>query len=273
MSNHYELKYFNKSVSRRNLLFSNTPPNSPNINRHVVSTDENVQIPNENNNNENENNENENNENEISLYKKIINTYKNRKKNNYIRIPMHLLLHILLLSIFEILLFFNYVVVMEKNAFINKVEEYFKHYNNNINIDPFLIPYINTELNSDETMEWYDTIESNNYNSIDQYNNYNNQLLKSSWHGTFVLTGFFILYILVTFMFYKLSLKKLIFEHVILISLIGIYEYWFFINIILPYKIISSDELNYIMASCFFKKMNNVDGISLNSTLTDACNV
>ena len=82
---------------------------------------ENYDNVNYNNENENENNENENNENEISLYKKIINTYKNRKKNNYIRIPMHLLLHILLLSIFEILLFFNYVVVMEKNAFITPV--------------------------------------------------------------------------------------------------------------------------------------------------------
>ena len=72
-------------------------------------------------------------------------------------------------------------------------------------------------------------------------------------------------------MFYKLSLKKLIVEHIILISLIGVYEYWFFINIILPYKIISVDELNYIVISCMIKKLNMQNGININNTIVDAC--
>ena len=74
-------------------------------------------------------------------------------------------------------------------------------------------------------------------------------------------------------MFYKLGLKKLILEHAVLISLIGVYEYWFFTNIILPYKIISADELNYIIVSCILKKLNSYNGININATIIDECNI
>tara|TARA_B100000902_G_C27280283_1_gene901344 strand:+ start:310 stop:1095 length:786 start_codon:yes stop_codon:yes gene_type:complete len=259
--NEYEMS---KRVSRRNLLTSYTPPNSPISN----------QINNQDNRSNNEpiyENIESNDENH-SIWWKITNIYKNRKKNNSLRIPLHLILHVTLLSIFEILLFFNFVVVMEKNAFIDKLEEYFKN-SQTFSINPYLIPYINTELNSDKSDEWFNSLENKKDNSFNDYYNYNNSLKKYAWKGTFLLAGIFLFYIFTLFMFYKLSLKKLILEHIILISLIGIYEYWFFTNIILPYKIISSDELNYIIVSCLVKKLNTYDGIYVNATITDSCNL
>jgi len=274
MSNHYELQNFNKSVSRRNLLFSNTPPASPIIHQIIKTEDDNDEsksnIDNEDEENNNDNNEDIDVENK-NIFQKIKTMYYNRQHGNYARIPLHLLLHIALLSIFEILLFFNFVVVMEKNAFFDKLKEYFKN-DNFIEINPILVPLINTEINSNKSMEWYETLKYQNDKSIDDYYKYNNKLQVYSWHGTVFLGGLFIFYILFTFMIYKLSLKKLIFEHIILISLIGLYEYWFFMNIILPYKIISADELNYVVTSCILKKLNdNIEGININSTIIDAC--
>jgi len=161
---------------------------------------------------------------------------------------------------------------MEKKAFIDKLEEYFKN-TNNLNISQYLIPYINYELNNDESNNWYNHLENQKDQSIDQYDEDNNKLRIFAWHGTFLLAGFLSFYILSLFMFYKLGLKKLILEHAILISLIGVYEYWFFTNIILPYKIISADELNYIVISCMLKKLNSYNGININATITDECNI
>ena len=272
--NHCELQNFNKSVSRRNLLLSNTPPGSPNFHQIIKTEDDNNESS-SNIDNEDEENNNDNNEDigveKFNIFKKIKTMYNNRQQSNYARIPLHLLLHIALLSIFEILLFFNFVVVMEKNAFFDKLKEYLKN-DNFIEINPVLVPLINTELSSNQSMEWYETLKYKNDKSIDDYYKYNNQLQVYSWHGTVFLGLLFISYILFTFMIYKLSLKKLILKHIILISLIGVYEYWFFINIILPYKIISANELNYVVTSCILKKLNdNIDGININSTITDAC--
>ena len=164
----------------------------------------------------------------------------------------------------------NFVVIMEKNAFTQKLKEYFRNIDS-LNINNNLIPYINNELNSNESYQWYDQLKNKELESINEYNEFNDKLKIYAWHGTFILIGLFVLYISILFMFYKLSLKKLIVEHIILISLIGVYEYWFFINIILPYKIISVDELNYIVISCMIKKLNMQNGININSTIVDAC--
>jgi len=251
-----------KKISQRNLLLSYTPPDSPN---HLYNNVANISD--EINDNITENIPENNN-----LLTKLSQIYKNRKKSNYARVLLHLLLHIILLSIFEIFLFFNFVVIMEKKAFIDKLEEYFKN-TNNLNISQYLIPYINYELNNDESNNWYNHLENQKDQSIDQYDEDNNKLRIFAWHGTFLLAGFLSFYILSLFMFYKLGLKKLILEHAILISLIGVYEYWFFTNIILPYKIISADELNYIVISCMLKKLNSYNGININATITDECNI
>jgi hypothetical protein len=262
MSNDIELNKNKISISRHNLLSWRTPPNSPNNKHSLISTEDTDitstgEIPNET----------------LHDDKCIHKSYKNRLHNNYVRIPLHLILHITLLSIFEIFLFFSFVVDMERNAFLLKLKSYFNSHDE-FSINENNAEYLNQELNSPESMAYYDTLKTKNDKSIIEYEEYNQKLQSLAYYGTICLGCSFILYVSCTFMFYKLSLKKLIVEHAVLIVLIGIYEYWFFMNIILPYKIISADELNYITVSCMLKKINgDIDGIDINSNITSACNL
>ena len=81
--------------------------------------------------------------------------FKNRKKNNLIMVPLHLILHIILLSIFEIVLYFHYITKIENKVFYDKIE----HYINSVNFDnklnnPLIANTINFELNSDSSKNY-----------------------------------------------------------------------------------------------------------------------
>lgn len=274
----FELSNLKNSVSRRNLLFPPSPNNFCNpvtqnsdnpIEYHQTTSRDDNQV----NVNENEN-QSENENEHKSFYNRIIYLYRNRSTNNFARIPLHLLLHILLLSIFEIFLFFNFVVIMEKNAFIKKLNGYFNEDMSYNTFNPYVINALNLEFQSDNFLNYYEYLKNNKDQSITDFNKFNDSLEDKAWVSTILLSSLFVGYILLLFLFYKLSLKKLLVEHFILISLIGCYEYWFFNNIVLPFKIISADELNFIIFTCMMKKISkNINGININSTITNSCDI
>jgi len=200
--------------------------------------------------------------------------FKNRKKNNLIIVPLHLILHIILLSIFEIILYFHYITKIENKVFYDKIE----HYINNVNFDnrlnnPLIANTINFELNSDSSKNYLYNLKELNDNSISDRNDYNSNLEQKSYFITYILSGIFIFYILINVFKFELKLKKLIAEHVVLLSCIGLYEIWFFYNVILKYKLIDSDEINYIVTSCLLKKLNELPSINLNSSIINSCNL
>ena len=92
-----EYKIPKKNISQRNLLITYTPPNSPtHLYNNVINTSD-------DNNNNITDNTTENIPENNNLQNKLSKIYQNRKKNNFVRVPLHLLLHIILLSIFEII--------------------------------------------------------------------------------------------------------------------------------------------------------------------------
>jgi hypothetical protein len=197
---------------------------------------------------------------------------ENKKKNNYVIIPLHLILHIILLSIFEIVLYFHFITKIENQVFLNKVEDYLKDFNINNRInEPIISQILNYELNSQDANQYYDSIKNNYEVSLNKRNLFNEKLEKESYLITYILIGVFILYTCLTIFKYKLNIKKLIVEHLILIICIGLYEIWFFFNVILKYKLIDSDEINYTIISCLLKKLNNEPNIHINSTLINSC--
>lgn len=263
----FELSNLKNSVSRRNLLFPPSPNNF--CNPVTENSDNSIEYHQTTSRDDNQISQSEN----KSFYNKLINLYKNRSTNNFARIPLHLLLHILLLSIFEIFLFFNFVVIMEKDAFIKKLNGYFNE-DMSYTFNPYVVNALNLEFQSDNFFNYYEYLKNNKDQSIKEFSKFNDNLEDKAWVSTILLSSLFAGYILLLFLFYKLSLKKLLVEHFILISLIGCYEYWFFNNIILPFKIISADELNFIIFTCMMKKIStNINGININSTITNSCDI
>ena len=124
----FELSSLGNSVSRRNLLFPPSPNNFLNpVNQHSENSIEYHQTTTNIDDNQINEDQNENQNENKTYYNRFVNMYKNRSKSVLVKIPLHILLHVLLLSIFEIMLFFSFVVIMERDAFLQKLNGYFNH--------------------------------------------------------------------------------------------------------------------------------------------------
>lgn len=199
---------------------------------------------------------------------------RDRKTSNYVTIPLHLVLHIIFLSIFEISLYFHYITNIENQVFMDRIENYIDkiQISNKIN-NPNIVYALNYELNTAYAYSYYNNLEFYNDQSIKYRNNFNTELEHNSYIVTYILAGVFIFYTLFTIFRYRLNLIKLISEHVILIFCIGLYEIWFFYNVILKYKLLDSDEINFKVISCLLKKLNNEPNIYINTTIINYCDL
>ena len=215
-----------------------------------------------------------NNETEIENKAKNRCLRRDRKINNYVIIPLHLILHIIFLSIFEISLYFHYITNIENNVFMDRIANYIDkiQISDKIN-DPNIASTINYELNTHNAYNYYNNLEFNNDQSIKYRNNFNRNLEYNSYIITYILASVFIFYTLSTIFRYRLKLIKLISEHIILIFCIALYELWFFYNVILKYKLLDSDEINFTVISCLLKKLNNEPNIYINTTIINSCDL
>ena len=199
--NEFELSRIN-NISQHNLL-------SLNLENNIYKATNNNDNDNDNDSNNNENN-NDNNINQENESSNNVNTCKNKKERSFIIIPIHLLLHVILLSIFEIVLYFNYITTIENKVFYDKVKEFIKHISltNYIN-DPVTAQIINYELNTDYVNEYLYEIQNEYAASIERRDDYNDQLEKGSYVITYILGSLFILYIICTINKFKLHLPRI----------------------------------------------------------------
>lgn len=215
-----------------------------------------------------------NNDIEIENKEKIRCLRRDRKTNNCIIIPLHLILHIIFLSIFEISIYFHYITNIENQVFMDRIGNYINKIiiSDKVN-DPTISSTINYELNTPNAYNYYNNLEFYNDQSVKQRNSFNTELEHNSYIVTYILATIFIFYTLVTIFRYKLNLIKLISEHIILIFCIALYEIWFFYNVILKYKLLDSNEINFMVLSCLLKKLNNEPNIYINSSIINSCNL
>jgi hypothetical protein len=150
--------------------------------------------------------------------------------------------HLGLISLFEIIFFFNIVSVYEDNALINLISTFTHN-----------IPGICTSLNMTNkeiftyVFQSFINVNQINYNAQNAYeirNKYNSKLVLISWmYFLGVILVNFILLICKFFLKFKINLMRIIFDNIIMILLLGFYEFLFFRTIILQYQSISVDEL------------------------------
>jgi len=201
---------------------------------------------------------------------------KKRKNNFFYHMYLHLTLHLLLLSIFEPIFFFSYASKIEQAVFMNQVSSYFKNVNNNIQPTDFsfnvtLIPYgFNNTIIKEKIKD--EILEFQKENKKNTKNEFNNILLKAEegkqkreaketalkeeagsfalWFGVLFGFGAFL-----NIFVFRIFWIKLIFEHIVLIIGIGLYELWFFKNVLLKYEPLSPAEIDLILAPCLYKIM------------------
>ena len=193
-----------------------------------------------------------------------------KKENYFINLFNHINLHIFLLAIFESLLFFYFVLQIEYDVFISKVSNYVDDLTNYfIDNNNILFTIIDTSYLNNFLYELQDKSEF--AEELREENNlilYNKSIIITSCLGIF-----FIIVLFISSFKYNISIKKLFFEHIVLLSFIAIFEICFFLFIALKYETLSSDELNYIFVSCFLKNLDEQGIISVNHNITHDCSL
>ena len=168
------------------------------------------------------------------------------KKTDYFEIIyvkiVGFIFHLVLIASFELIFFNFYIIQYENNALISLTNQLISPIlsscnrlsnSNKIIVDDFLKIFINQT-----------TINQNALNGLNQRNVINHFLfIKSIYYYVGVIVVF-IGTLLLNIIFKKnIDFKIIAIDNIIMILILGIYEYMFFNNIIFPYQMISPDEL------------------------------
>ena len=206
---------------------------------------------------------------EISLgsFKKICNYFKyflfcNLSKINKIEILNKFLticLHVLIMVIFEIYFYFNYVVFIEKDEFLNQIDKYFGQLND-IPIDSTqkkLIKYIFNSNNSKYNI-YLDYLYNQYINSLSSQKKLLQKLLIEACTMASIIGIIFVL-LFVSGLFYRKKIKWnwIWIENLLMFVFLGIFEYFFFMTIIMHYNPITDAEIKYYMVDGIIKYFNS----------------
>lgn len=177
--------------------------------------------------------------------------------NKFLSISIHLTIMI----VFEIYFFFNFVVKIENKTFIEKINDTFN------NLSP-------PELNVFERYFLKHVIMyDNNYLIHNLYKQYinskkqqklilHNLLVKSCKISIIFIVISFILTIISLFHYKKIQWKTIIIENIIMFLFLGLFEYFFFVNIILQYEPVTNEEIDYLLLSNFIQFIFRNESIS-----------
>lgn len=164
-------------------------------------------------------------------------------EKSIVEVFIKLLLHIVLISIFETLFYFLYVSSLENNGIVTTVNTFINEaVTNCMNISPleiqiiddFLEPYINATQ----------VITEGNNAGI-QRMIYNELISRRAWAYVGGLMGLFsVLTVYIRCRHIKINWGYIIFENTSMVLLLALYELMFFNTIIYPYEPISTDEIS-----------------------------
>ncbi len=213
--------------------------NSVNTNDLIINSDNDITIKNQ-----------EQNETKLVIIKKII---INNFPNFYNKL-ISFMFHLLLIACFEFI-FFNYYVLQYENQALSSLMNQLTNpiintcdglnSNTKIIIDDFINLFFNkTELNNLANISYNKRID------------FNHKLyILSIYYFSGIFIFIFGLIIINRWLKVKLNYKSIIFDNIVLILILGAYEYIFFKNIVFNYITITPDELklnviNNILMNC-----------------------
>jgi hypothetical protein len=164
-------------------------------------------------------------------------------------------IHLFLISMFEVVFFFNYVTKYEDKALIdifnsltNSVTNTCTNFNNQtkVIIDDIFNIFVNTTKINQDSLKAYD------YRNMINHNLFINAILY--FIGIALIN---ILLFVINKIYYKrkINYKDILLDNMIMITILGIYEYIFFTNIVFRYititpEEITKNEINNFLLNC-----------------------
>jgi len=151
--------------------------------------------------------------------------------------------HLILISIFETVFFWQYVSESEDQALINLVNHYIANTlqscaNMTVGQRTLVVDFLNLFLNQTE-------VDAAGFNAAADRSAANGTLLRNSWLYVGSLIGLFAMLVgLARCKQIPLDWRHIVGENVALVTLLGLYEWMFFHTIVFRYQSISFKELN-----------------------------
>ena len=203
-------------------------------------------------------------------------TNQKNKYKYYFIFPLNILLHILLLSICEMILFFKYITEIENKALLDKISTFMKTISNEMSKFNSNIFNIYFKFNQEKLDGINESLYNDYQNANNERNENNNDLLGLSIQSSCAILVIFLSYFLVIYLIYRKEVRKfkMLTEHIILMFFIGVFEFWFFTNIVMKYISITNEEITYLAFNCLMKTLNNkYPEFNINKDLYKNCNI
>ncbi len=174
---------------------------------------------------------------------KIKNCYLNNKLG-VINKMLSISVHIFIMIIFEIYFYFNYVIHIEKNEFMGKINSYLNELNN-LQLDSQKKLVISNLL-----LDNSDQVSSNLYldyvKSMMEQNLLKDKLLAVAYNMAIVSGGILCSFLLFGFLNCReVKWRKIIVDNFLMFSFLGLFEYFFFTHVILHYSPVTDGEIKY----------------------------
>ncbi len=234
---------FSKNSSPTNTL-TNTSLNTSSFNIEMTDTE---YLQSKKASNENDSNKILNDKPLISPRSNYIEKIKNCYSNHKLGVVNKMLtisVHIFIMIIFEIYFYFNYVIHIEKNEFMGKINSYLSELNN-LPLDSqkkFAISHLLLDNSAQVSSNLYlDYIKS-----IAEQNLLKEKLLLVAYNMATVSGGILCSFLLFGFFNCReVKWKKIIVDNFLMFSFLGLFEYFFFTHVILHYSPVTDGEIKY----------------------------
>jgi hypothetical protein len=165
-------------------------------------------------------------------------------------------LHIFFISSFESIFYFLYVSKSEENAILDTINTYYMPFISGCGTwsnftHALLLDIVNLELNRS-------TVDATGAAAAQDRHNFNTTLVNTSiLYSVVCLFVFFLCTALVKYKNIAIDWHKLFVEHISFVTLLALYEFFFFRTIIYKYKTVSTPELNEYLVDGFYQCLQN----------------
>lgn len=183
---------------------------------------------------------------------KQLTNYKNNNtlclRRDIIETGISVSIHTFVMAVFEIYFYFGYIVVIEKKLFMDKIDSYtyafHVYYDNHVSKEEHSI--LIALFPQRQVANLLQSMYVDYKRSLEEQKELLELLLMRSYKMLIVVSSVLILFFTLGFCSKKrIHWKKIVADNILMFVSLGIFEYIFFINIILKYSPVTDAEIKY----------------------------
>ena len=185
----------------------------------------------------------------------------NKLKTPFIKVCLHINIHLKFLCLLEPLFYFLYASKLESYIFTAKLKNIITQLIKPI--ENFLISNKKLKVIVDDLTLKY---KKEKDNSIELKNESNHKLFLTSLYPFYITLIVLLVLSFITKKYTSISIKLIYLEHFLLMVFVGIYEYWFFTQILINFKPISDSEILFLVFDIFNHSLSDKSSMSLSKS-------